>query len=94
MRIVRTVGQAFEVCHKLSLQHAEQEQCADGQADDDSNKSTEEPSSHGEDTLPVTEHRKNTLMNMDVWAENCNARCYPVAGRLTLPGEITSEGAK
>ncbi|XP_044000032.1 carboxyl-terminal PDZ ligand of neuronal nitric oxide synthase protein [Gambusia affinis] len=46
MRIVRTVGQAFEVCHKLSLQHAEQEQCADGQADDDSNKSTEEPSSH------------------------------------------------
>ncbi|XP_051893031.1 carboxyl-terminal PDZ ligand of neuronal nitric oxide synthase protein isoform X2 [Pristis pectinata] len=24
MRIVRTVGQAFEVCHKLSLQHAEQ----------------------------------------------------------------------
>ncbi|XP_078282027.1 carboxyl-terminal PDZ ligand of neuronal nitric oxide synthase protein [Rhinoraja longicauda] len=28
MRIVRTVGQAFEVCHKLSLQHVEQN--ADG----------------------------------------------------------------
>ncbi|XP_061912761.1 carboxyl-terminal PDZ ligand of neuronal nitric oxide synthase protein isoform X2 [Entelurus aequoreus] len=41
MRIVRTVGQAFEVCHKLSLQHAEQD--ADGQSD----KSTEESSSHG-----------------------------------------------
>ncbi|XP_070706678.1 carboxyl-terminal PDZ ligand of neuronal nitric oxide synthase protein [Pempheris klunzingeri] len=43
MRIVRTVGQAFEVCHKLSLQHAEQD--ADGQADGESDKSTEEPSS-------------------------------------------------
>ncbi|KAL7376102.1 hypothetical protein ABVT39_001098 [Epinephelus coioides] len=45
MRIVRTVGQAFEVCHKLSLQHAEQD--ADGQADGESDKSAEESSSHG-----------------------------------------------
>lgn len=45
MRIVRTVGQAFEVCHKLSLQHAEQD--ADGQADGESDKSTEETCSHG-----------------------------------------------
>ncbi|XP_059906498.1 carboxyl-terminal PDZ ligand of neuronal nitric oxide synthase protein [Gadus macrocephalus] len=45
MRIVRTVGQAFEVCHKISLQHAEQE--ADGRADGDSDKSTEEASSDG-----------------------------------------------
>lgn len=46
MRIVRTVGQAFEVCHKLSLQHAEQD--ADGRADGESDKSTEEPGSRGE----------------------------------------------
>lgn len=46
MRIVRTVGQAFDVCHKLSLQHAEQD--ADGQADGESDKSAEESSSDGE----------------------------------------------
>uniref|UniRef100_A0AAQ4RLP5 Carboxyl-terminal PDZ ligand of neuronal nitric oxide synthase protein n=1 Tax=Gasterosteus aculeatus aculeatus TaxID=481459 RepID=A0AAQ4RLP5_GASAC len=45
MRIVRTVGQAFDVCHKLSLQHAEQD--ADGQADGESDKSAEESSSDG-----------------------------------------------
>ncbi|XP_013862057.1 carboxyl-terminal PDZ ligand of neuronal nitric oxide synthase protein isoform X2 [Austrofundulus limnaeus] len=45
MRIVRTVGQAFEVCHKISLQHAEQD--VDGQADGESDKSTEEPGSRG-----------------------------------------------
>ena len=45
MRIVRTVGQAFEVCHKLSLQYAEQD--ADGAADGESNGSTEEASSRG-----------------------------------------------
>lgn len=49
MRIVRTVGQAFEVCHKLSLQHAEQD--ADGRADGESDKSTEEASGHGEASL-------------------------------------------
>ncbi|XP_034048875.1 carboxyl-terminal PDZ ligand of neuronal nitric oxide synthase protein [Thalassophryne amazonica] len=44
MRIVRTVGQAFEVCHKISLQNAEQD--ADGKADGESDKSTEDASDH------------------------------------------------
>ncbi|KAG8447554.1 hypothetical protein GDO86_014888 [Hymenochirus boettgeri] len=42
MQIVRTVGQAFEVCHKMSLQHAQQN--ADGQADGSSDKAQEEAS--------------------------------------------------
>ncbi|XP_067397858.1 carboxyl-terminal PDZ ligand of neuronal nitric oxide synthase protein-like [Emydura macquarii macquarii] len=46
MRVVRTVGQAFEVCHKLSLQHALQN--ADGQADGASNKSGEEQPLEGD----------------------------------------------
>ncbi|XP_060107184.1 carboxyl-terminal PDZ ligand of neuronal nitric oxide synthase protein-like isoform X2 [Heteronotia binoei] len=45
MRVVRTVGQAFEVCHKLSLQHALQN--ADGQADGASNNSVEDPQLEG-----------------------------------------------
>ncbi|XP_004074728.1 carboxyl-terminal PDZ ligand of neuronal nitric oxide synthase protein [Oryzias latipes] len=52
MRIVRTVGQAFEVCHKISLQHAEQD------ADGDSDKSTEEDGSHGREVTGAEQDKE------------------------------------
>ncbi|XP_056602274.1 carboxyl-terminal PDZ ligand of neuronal nitric oxide synthase protein isoform X2 [Triplophysa dalaica] len=61
MRIVRTVGQAFEVCHKMSLQHAEQNAAEqpDGPADGQSDQSGEEPSPEGRHLTGV-EHDDET----------------------------------
>ncbi|XP_012721638.2 carboxyl-terminal PDZ ligand of neuronal nitric oxide synthase protein isoform X1 [Fundulus heteroclitus] len=82
MRIVRTVGQAFEVCHKLSLQHAEQD--ADGQPDGESDKSAEEPSSHAR-KLSGTERGEED--------EDAHERGHGAGGGDLLVGGSLSEKA-
>ncbi|XP_051552522.1 carboxyl-terminal PDZ ligand of neuronal nitric oxide synthase protein-like [Myxocyprinus asiaticus] len=70
MRIVRTVGQAFEVCHKLSLQHAEQnaDEQPDGSADGQSDQSGEEPSTEGRQ-LTGMEHGTDDVIGMESHAK-------------------------
>ncbi|XP_066548659.1 carboxyl-terminal PDZ ligand of neuronal nitric oxide synthase protein isoform X2 [Amia ocellicauda] len=64
MRIVRTVGQAFEVCHKLSLQHTQQN--ADGQEDGDSEKNSDDS---GVPARQLTGAEKTVAEETDIDAE-------------------------
>ncbi|KAM3825303.1 carboxyl-terminal PDZ ligand of neuronal nitric oxide synthase protein-like [Vipera latastei] len=77
MRVVRTVGQAFEVCHKLSLQHALQN--ADGQADGASNNSADDAQVEGlQPVEPALADRDNDLAgSVEV--------CLPDCGICELP---------
>ncbi|XP_070615643.1 carboxyl-terminal PDZ ligand of neuronal nitric oxide synthase protein-like [Erythrolamprus reginae] len=94
MRVVRTVGQAFEVCHKLSLQHALQN--ADGQADGAAT------------TLPMTDRWKThldyegrpeslrplgpALADQDLGLAGSVAICLPDCGVCDLPFSMPELG--
>ncbi|XP_048368452.1 carboxyl-terminal PDZ ligand of neuronal nitric oxide synthase protein-like isoform X2 [Sphaerodactylus townsendi] len=94
MRVVRTVGQAFEVCHKLSLQHALQN--ADGQADGASNNSAEDPQLEGFQLEgPPMADRENILADSEgLQVPDCGAcelsSAIPDLGVLKL-GQVLKE---
>ncbi|XP_050176274.1 carboxyl-terminal PDZ ligand of neuronal nitric oxide synthase protein-like isoform X2 [Myiozetetes cayanensis] len=78
MRVVRTVGQAFEVCHKLSLQHALHN--ADGQADGASDKSAEEQ------PLEVHQIKGSKITDVDEVGIDTDGICVSERGPRELPG--------
>ncbi|XP_034292076.1 carboxyl-terminal PDZ ligand of neuronal nitric oxide synthase protein-like [Pantherophis guttatus] len=84
MRVVRTVGQAFEVCHKLSLQHALQN--VDGQADGASNNSADVAQIEGLQGL------EPALADRDLGLAGSIGVCLPDCGVCELPFSVPDLG--
>ncbi|XP_026179407.1 carboxyl-terminal PDZ ligand of neuronal nitric oxide synthase protein-like [Mastacembelus armatus] len=83
MRIVRTVGQAFEVCHKLSLQHTQQN--ADGQEDGHNEKNSNDSITARE--LTGTDKTATVTEETDIDAEEVSQ--VPVAEELNPNRGVT-----